>query len=520
MEGTAVHRPPNARTLRAIKFHATTGPEALKTTVEIIGRGIRSGAAYPPLILHTHKLASTAAPKDYFGQLDAIFKDFVSRSRYVHDPRETELVAVTGPEIYGQILGADFSPPFRGWHDCDDACVYLGAAAESIGLKARVVTIAPPTLSGMRSLFTHVYPEVFIPRKGWISTDAVGYPLHGLGWTPPAMRRAVWDLNGRLLSASGYFPAHLKNQFQKMAQARAFHGVDETPKGDRTMGFAGLETTDFPDQGLERFGFAGTDDAEPLDWSKYGVLSFGVLTDQGMPLVNADRIGLMAEYDDSDTIGTIGGERVVRTKMMEMAPKDLAHIYRYGFPRPGAVALSDDGDVYQWSEVPGLGGFFKKLFKRIKRGVKKGFKVVGKIAHGITKRAKKLIKKLPGGKYIVKIAGKVKSIALKAAKPILAMGKRIAPIAALVPGWGPVAAAILSRGPQILKVAQKMGIMTDKEGKPRFRNEQEKQAFHRELAKHAAAMAARQARAPQRLALPMTAKHAAIVRGLGAYYEN
>lgn len=515
MEGTqSAHKPATARKLRAYKIQASTGPEALKATVQLIGRGIKSGASYVPLVMHARKIASTAAPKDYLGQLQALYNDFVKRWRYVHDPRLVEMVTVSGPEIYGQILGADLSPPYRGAGDCDDATVYMGAVSESIGLQTRVVTVSTPTYSGLRSLFTHVYPEVLIPKKGWIAADAVGYPKHGLGWQPPCIRRAVWDLDGNLLSARGHFPKIFKNELRTMARARAFN------KGVKTMGFAGYEASDFPDQGLERFGFAGTDSDEPLDWSKHGVLSFGVYTDQPLPVIGADRIGLFAEYDEDDEIGGIGGARVVRTKMMEMDPRELAHIYRTGRPRPGTVALSDDGDIYQWQEVPQLGGFFKKLFKKVKRGVKKVAKGVRKVARGIKKRAKKLIKKLPGGKYIVKVAGKIKKVAMKAVKPILKLGKKLAPIAALIPGYGPAIAAALSKGPKILKIAQKLGIMTDEKGRPKIKTKRQAAAFKRELKKEAAKMERKQVRAPARLALPRTRKHAAFVRGLGAYYEN
>ncbi|NIR14795.1 MAG: hypothetical protein GWN86_12955, partial [Desulfobacterales bacterium] len=85
-----------------------------------------------------------------------------------------------------------------------------------------------------------------------------------------------------------------------------------------------------------------------------------------------------------------------------MDPKELAYVYQTGAPRLGAVALADDGDIYQWTESPGYGGFFKKLFKKAKKAVKKVVKKVKKgvrkVVKGVGKAAKKLIKKLPGGK--------------------------------------------------------------------------------------------------------------------------
>lgn len=456
---TNSHLHPSARRLTSKKIHAATAPETLRATVALIGQGIRDGARYVPLIQHVRRLASRAAPKDYFGQIKNVFDDFTKRWRYVHDPLRTEMVAISGPEIYGQILGADFSPPDHGYGDCDDATTYLGASAEALGLRTRIATISPPTFTGARALFSHVYPEVYIPKMGWIACDAVGYPQHGLGWSPPNIRKALWSTHGNIIGVTGYFPGTLKSQMTQMIRADVRGLVGGYAQGGNTMigSLHGVDVDSFRDFGLDNFGFAGTDDEAPADWSKYGLLSFGEYLDRPQPMVDGG-FGWFAEYDDEDTIGFLGGAPIVRTKMFEMDPRELAYAYRTGSPRIGAVALGDDGEVYQWVEEPQLGGFFKKLFKKIKRGVKKvarGLrKGVKKVARGIRKGARKLIKKLPGGKYIVKVAGKVRKVAMKAAKPILRMGRKLAPVAAMVPGYGPAIAAALRRGPQILKAAQ------------------------------------------------------------------
>jgi len=486
-----IHARPSARKLKAINYQASSGPEALRATVALIGKGIREGGRYVPLIQHARRLASRAAPKDYLGQLESVYNDFVRRWRYVHDPRAVEMVAITGPEIYGQILGADFSPPDHGYGDCDDATIYLGAVAESLGLPSRIVTISPPTFTGSLKLFSHVYPEVKIPKVGWVAADAVGFPQRPFGWRPPALRRAYWDTRGNLLGYEGFFPSHFKREFKQMARAdvrglQGFDGLETAGKGFKNMGsLNGYEPEMFGDLGLENFGFAGMDGDEPLDWQQYGLLSFGAYMDRPLPMVSGDNLGWFAEYDENDYIGFAGGVPVVRTKMFEMDPKELRIALMRGRPRMGCVALGDDGDVYQWVETPGLGGFFKKLFKKVKRGVKKvakGIKKgVRKVTKGITKGAKKLIKKLPGGKYVVKVAGKIKKVALKAAKPILKLGKKLAPIAAVIPGYGPVIAAALRKGPAALKLMQKMGVMTDSKGRPKFKNKKQARAFKQKL---------------------------------------
>ena len=446
----------------------------------LIGKGIRTGAKYVPLIQYARRLASRAAPKDYLGQLKNVFDDVTkNRWRYVHDPLAVEMVTISGPEIYGQILGADFQPPDHGYGDCDDASILLGALAEGLGLKTRVVTISPPSKTGFDKLFTHVYPEVMIPKKGWVAADLVGYPQHGLGWQPPALRRAVWDTYGNLIDYAGHFPPRFQKEFKQMtaANVRGFAGLDGL--GGVHMGsLYGVETNQFPDYGLHNYGFAGLDQVEPADWSKYGVLNFGAYVDQPLPMVEGDGLGLFAEVDETDFIGFSGGAPIIRTKMFEIDPKELAYIYRTGRPRLGCCALGDDGDVYQWVEDPALGGFFKKLFKRVKKGVKK-------VARGIRKRARKLIKRLPGGKYVVKVAGKLKKVGLKAAKAIAKAGKLFSPIAAMIPGYGPVIAAALAKGPKILKIAEKLDIATDPKGRPKFKSKAEKRRFKKELRKQA-----------------------------------
>jgi len=522
----STHLPLNARILTAKKIHTATGPQALRATVALIGRAIRAGSQYVPLIQHTRRLASRAAPKDYLGQLQNIFDDVTKRWRYVHDPLSVELVSTSGPELYGQVLGMDYRSPDHGAGDCDDVAALLGAMAETVSLKSRIVTISPPRGPGSNKLFSHVYPEILIPKVGWIAADPVLYPSRPMGFKPPYLRKAVWDTYGRLIKASGYFPGQFKKDFEQMqaADIGALQGY-ELKKGDNMGSLHGYEFGDFQDLGLENFGYAGLG-GEPEDWSTQGLLSFGAYMDRPLPMSDNSAIGFFAEYDENDFIGMHNGFPVVRTKMFEMDPREILHIHRTGRPRLGAVALGDDGDVYQWSEQPGLGGFFKKLFSRVKKGVKrvakgikKGVKAVargaGKVVKGITKRAKKLIKKLPGGRYLVKVAGKVKSVAMRAVRPILKAGKFLSPIVSLVPGYGPVVAAALSQGPRILNIADKLGIPIGKDGKPKPQTKAQAVALKNEAEKQikASRRALGRTREGRRIALPGTLRHKQLLRG-------
>lgn len=287
------------------------------------------------------------------------------------------------------------------------------------------------------------------------------------------------------------------------------------------MSLAGCGPEKFQDYGLENCGLAGVDSEAPEDWAQYGLLGFGAYVDRPLPMLDYENIGLVMEYDEDDTVGYAGGEPLVRTKMLEMDPAELVHVYRNGRPRLGAVALSDDGDIYQWQET-GYGGFFKKLIKKAKKAVKKVAKRVKKVARkavkGVTKAAKKLIKKLPGGKYLVKVYDKVKKVAMKLAKPLMKVlgpiAKRVAPIAALIPGYGPVIAGALYKAGKMQKILKDYGVMQDKKGRPKFKSGKQAKQVTKALKKAAAAQEAQAAR-DGRLLKKGSARHKRKLAGYG-----
>lgn len=445
----------------AIPFASTAA--SLRETINLIGRAIVGGSAYLPLRSHAARIATRAAPKDYLGQLQAVYRDFLSRWRYVRDPFHFECVPVDGPTIWGQVWGADVKGG-KGWGDCDCASVALGSALASIGFPVRIVTIAGLRTRGPLS---HVYIEAAIPGLGWLPVDPVGYPLHDLGWAAPAQRKAIWGLDGKLLGAVGDWSG----------ESRKVLG------GDETMLSAAEIDRAFVDYGLGRYGLAGDDD--PADMAVYGdVIGFGAYVPE-MGLIGHG-MGLLMEVDQEDRIQ---GTDLVRTKMLELSPTDWHELITTGRPRLGCVALADDGSIYQYQYAGGgLGGWFKKLFKKIKKGFKK-----------IGGAVKNLIKKLPGGKYLVKLYNKVHSIAMKIVKPLVKfVGKyaaKLAPIAAFIPGWGPAIAGGLLMAGKIAKVMNETGVFQDSKGKPVFKSGAQAVAFKKRLHQEAARLHAARAAA-------------------------
>jgi Transglutaminase-like superfamily len=119
-------------------------------------------------------------PKDYLGEIKALFEWVQQNVRYTRDPYRVELLH-SATRLLELRAG-----------DCDDVTILLGAMLRSIGHPVRVVVVGPDPLRPR--LFTHVYPEVF-HRGRWIALDAtMGHPM---GWSPRAFTKRVISLERR-----------------------------------------------------------------------------------------------------------------------------------------------------------------------------------------------------------------------------------------------------------------------------------------------------------------------------------
>lgn len=178
--------------------------DQMRATIRLIGRSIRAGSRYLPTRNLAARLASRARPKDYLGQAEQIYRGFLSRWRYVKDPLTRELVTASPEASFRLVMAGDGVGVGDGLGagDCDCATVALGSLYESVGFPVRIATIAKPTaLPG--PLMDHVYPEVQVPKVGWIPADPVIHPRGGFGDSPPAARKVVYSLNGDILEYSG-----------------------------------------------------------------------------------------------------------------------------------------------------------------------------------------------------------------------------------------------------------------------------------------------------------------------------
>lgn len=193
---------------------------ATRFTIKLIGKAIKDGSQYLPIRNYAAALATRAAPKDYKGQLEEVYNDFVSRWRYVRDPDGLETVT-TGPEaLFNLILGHNGGlGQGYGGGDCSNAAAALGAALKSIGFPIQLVTIAPPEHK-KGAHFTHVFLRTEIPGKGIVFVDPVLYPEKQLGSIAPHSRLAIWDLNGQIVAFRGMNPKLFNKAYGKGGKRR------------------------------------------------------------------------------------------------------------------------------------------------------------------------------------------------------------------------------------------------------------------------------------------------------------
>lgn len=116
-------------------------------------------------------------PKDYIGEIKALFEWVQQNIRYTKDTYRVEVLHT--PQRMLELRAGD----------CDDMTILLGALLESIGHPVRLVLTGP---DGLRpELFSHIYLEVSL-RGRWIPLDAT--MPHPMGWAPRTPIRKVVDL--------------------------------------------------------------------------------------------------------------------------------------------------------------------------------------------------------------------------------------------------------------------------------------------------------------------------------------
>jgi len=129
--------------------------------------------------------------KDYASEYLALYYFLLQRTRYMRDPRRTELVR--DPSVISRQIIAGFRPSI----DCDDMATWLAAAVLSVGGQPDFVTVAFANqfFNGQRQ-YSHVYCRALEPRsKTHVVLDPVAAEK-----TPQMLRRVkaalVWPVEG------------------------------------------------------------------------------------------------------------------------------------------------------------------------------------------------------------------------------------------------------------------------------------------------------------------------------------
>lgn len=406
------------------------------------------------------------------------------------------MLTLDGPRIFELTLNKG-RPNHRGYGDCDDITVAGAALLASIGADIQICTTAKP---GSPFIFDHVFFRFRFPGfKQWVTFDPVLFNFRKnakMGEITKFGRMAIWDLNANLLHTVGSFPPKFRDiqalygtgpasTAENLGQTTTQLGVNEMYGTTNRM----PNFYDFEDHSM---GFLGADDIAPddprelaracahklADFQQHGILGYGCYADV-MGQTSGEQVPyIMAEYDEDDTMGNTG---LVMTKAFEMTPDDYAYSVANGCPAMGALALADDGTVYEWAPNPdGMGGFFKKLFKKVGSGIRK-------VAKKVKGKVKKLFMKTKIGRAIWKVGGKVYNFAKKIVKPLIKklgpIAKKIAPIAALIPGVGPAIAGGLMIAGKVADIMKKYDMVIDKMGRPQPKSKAEAKAFAKDLAK-------------------------------------
>ncbi len=171
--------PPLSRTPRVERLRIPSGFAGTRQTAAHVARLIREGASdfYVRQKAIDILLSRGVTPKDYVGEIDALFRWVQRNVRYTKDPFQVELLHAARRMLE---LRAG---------DCDDMTILLGSLVKSIGHPVRLVLTGPDARK--RDLYSHIYLEA--QHQGdWIPLDAT-MPF-GMGWSPRAPVRMVLSI--------------------------------------------------------------------------------------------------------------------------------------------------------------------------------------------------------------------------------------------------------------------------------------------------------------------------------------
>jgi Transglutaminase-like superfamily len=181
---------PLALTAPEIEVHSIPAgyPGTLKTVAHV-ARLIREGARdfYVRQKAIDILMSRAVKPKDYAGEIKALFEWVQQNIRYTKDPFQAETLH-SARRLLELKAG-----------DCDDISILLGAMLEAIGHPVRRVITGPSPVRP--NLYTHIYVEAFL-RGQWIPLDAT--MPHPMGWAPQGLIKQTIPVQRRSDMTIGY----------------------------------------------------------------------------------------------------------------------------------------------------------------------------------------------------------------------------------------------------------------------------------------------------------------------------
>lgn len=152
----------------AVLLSLASGEEGIRQTLRLMSKIVQEGKKNP-IIRHTaQSLVAHLAPKNWWAEVDALFRFVRDEIRYVRDVRGVETLHLP-QQILKQRQG-----------DCDDKSVLLASLLEAISHPTRFVAVGRTP-----NQFCHVLVEVRMGAK-WLPLETTE-PVP-MGWTPPGTR--------------------------------------------------------------------------------------------------------------------------------------------------------------------------------------------------------------------------------------------------------------------------------------------------------------------------------------------
>jgi hypothetical protein len=154
-----------------------------QTTLKHIQALIRAGAKdfYVRQKAIDILLGKSIKPKNYWGEIKALFEWMQQNVRYTKDPFRVEVLH-SARRLLELRAG-----------DCDDMTILLGSMLESIGHPVRLVVTGPDPLRP--KLFSHIYLEA-LHQGQWIPLDAT--MPYAMGWEPRTVVKQVIPIERKI----------------------------------------------------------------------------------------------------------------------------------------------------------------------------------------------------------------------------------------------------------------------------------------------------------------------------------